>query len=196
LEGLLQKLFCLHDLNNNGWLEELELIWINEKIALLHYGNNIDRVALAAKYTGLFRGKLDPHGLPVPYMKFRQYTVQCLDMLDSHEQAQEMIMEQFVAEAETVRHIFPLPAEFHPGDMGEASTPEEEEEVVMTDNAVCMLGLHDLASYDDIDIDPHEESFHEKPRTFLANRHVPAASGRLLAGGRPVASGMQGRWVV
>mmetsp|Transcript_7917 Transcript_7917/g.12955 ORF Transcript_7917/g.12955 Transcript_7917/m.12955 type:complete len:260 (-) Transcript_7917:122-901(-) len=110
LESLMQKLFLLHDLNCNGLLEESELIWLNEKLAVLHHGHDIDMNSVKSKYRGLFRSKLDPNGYAVPYATFRAYTISCLDALDPLEQAQEMIMERFVAEADLARHCFSIPA--------------------------------------------------------------------------------------
>ena len=47
--------FKLQDLNSNGWLEELELIELNEIIAVLHHGDDVDREVLQAKYRQLYR---------------------------------------------------------------------------------------------------------------------------------------------
>mmetsp|Transcript_96199 Transcript_96199/g.267277 ORF Transcript_96199/g.267277 Transcript_96199/m.267277 type:complete len:243 (+) Transcript_96199:86-814(+) len=106
LEELTRELFCLHDLNNNGLLEELELVKLNEKIAILHHGKDTDIQEVRSKYRNLFRSKLDPNGLPVPYETFRVYTLQMVDCLDTDPEAQEMILEQFVAEAQSGRRAF------------------------------------------------------------------------------------------
>merc|ERR1711869_57764 len=53
LEDLFRELFYLHDLNGNGLLEELELVKLNEKIAMLHHGMETDRNAVKQKYQGL-----------------------------------------------------------------------------------------------------------------------------------------------
>lgn len=106
LEELFVELFHLHDLNGNGVLEEIELIKINEKIAFLHYGKDIDTSEVWAKYKAVFRAKLDPNGEPVPYEKFRAYAREVLDGLDKDPEAQEMILEQFVAEAHSGREAF------------------------------------------------------------------------------------------
>lgn len=47
--------FNLQDLNSNGLLEESELIELNEIIAVLHYGADVDRGLLQKKYRNLFR---------------------------------------------------------------------------------------------------------------------------------------------
>lgn len=109
-EELLQKLFRVHDLNQNGVLEELELIQLNKKVALLHYGKDVDLAAVKTKYQELFRNRLDPEGQPVSYQTFRRYMVEVLSEIDEDERAQEMIMEQFVAEACQARAAFHFPS--------------------------------------------------------------------------------------
>jgi len=172
LEGLLLKLFCLHDLNCNGLLEELELVWLNEKIAVLHHGHDIDLAKIKAKYSGLFRSKLDRNGYAVPYTTFRDYTLTCLDLLDPHEQAQEMIMEQFVAEADMVRHVFGLPGLFCSDGDEDMAFPEGE---LAVGSALGLLEQHKPRCPDDMD--PNEEACHEKPRVFLTHHQGMTASG-------------------
>lgn len=99
LEDLTRQLFHLHDLNGDGVLEEAELIGLNEKIAMMHHGKDADRAAVRSKYEQLFRSKLDPNGRPVAYDKFRKYAYEVLDGIDRDPDAQELILEQFVAEA-------------------------------------------------------------------------------------------------
>lgn len=41
--ALIAELFSLQDLNSDGFLDEEELVKLNEKIAMLHYGRDIDR---------------------------------------------------------------------------------------------------------------------------------------------------------
>lgn len=106
LEELISELFRMHDLNGNGVLEEKELVKLNEKIAAVHHGDGVDKAAVKAKFRSLFREKLDPQGLPVSPDVFRKYILQLLGELDSHEDAQEMIAEQFIAEALTARATF------------------------------------------------------------------------------------------
>mmetsp|Transcript_32787 Transcript_32787/g.59947 ORF Transcript_32787/g.59947 Transcript_32787/m.59947 type:complete len:425 (-) Transcript_32787:105-1379(-) len=106
LEALTEQLFGLHDLNANGVLEEDELIKLNEKIAMLHYGKGIDKKAIREKYSDLFRKKLDKGGRPVPYETFRDYMVKVLTEIDRDPAAQEMILEQWIAEAECARTVF------------------------------------------------------------------------------------------
>eukprot|EP00929_Paragymnodinium_shiwhaense_P038867 TRINITY_DN2047_c0_g2_i1.p1 TRINITY_DN2047_c0_g2~~TRINITY_DN2047_c0_g2_i1.p1 ORF type:complete len:242 (-),score=63.45 TRINITY_DN2047_c0_g2_i1:665-1390(-) len=105
-EELVRRLFDLHDLNHNGVLEELELIKLNEKIAMLHHGKDVDRTAVREKYTDLFRRELDADGNAVSFAQFRDFMLKTLHELDRDVQAQEMIMEQFVAEAKSGRDCF------------------------------------------------------------------------------------------
>lgn len=106
VEELIEELFNLHDLNHNGVLEELELIKLNEKIAMLHYGRDTDKQAIRDKFSNLFRSELDPEGRPVQYCTFRGYMLKLLDSLDRSKQAQELILEQFVEEAKSGRLAF------------------------------------------------------------------------------------------
>jgi hypothetical protein len=106
LEELTKELFQLHDLNGNGALEEIELVKLNEKIAVLHHGKGIDKGEIRSKYRYLFRAKLDPNGQGVPYETFRVYACEMLDGIDTDPVAQEMILEQFVAEALSARQAF------------------------------------------------------------------------------------------
>lgn len=110
LEAQIQDLFRLHDLNANGVLEEEELVQLNAKVALLHYGRDVDMAAVKEKYRRLFREKLDSQGRPVPYAVFRRYVLQVLDGLDTDPLAQEMIVEQFAAEAKSARAVFHSPS--------------------------------------------------------------------------------------
>jgi len=110
LEELTRELFRLHDLNNDGVLEEIELIKLNQKIAMLHHGLDTDTSEVRSKYRSLFRDKLDPNGDPVPYETFRAYAREVLQGLDPDPEAQEMILEQFVAEAQTGRQAINLEA--------------------------------------------------------------------------------------
>jgi len=103
LEQLTMELFTHHDISGSGLLEESELILLNEEIARLHHGAGADIAAVQRKYRALFRDHLDPNGEPVPYKTFRQYARQVLDALDDDHEAQEMILEQFVAEAALAR---------------------------------------------------------------------------------------------
>eukprot|EP00929_Paragymnodinium_shiwhaense_P052040 TRINITY_DN260_c0_g3_i1.p1 TRINITY_DN260_c0_g3~~TRINITY_DN260_c0_g3_i1.p1 ORF type:complete len:687 (-),score=180.65 TRINITY_DN260_c0_g3_i1:115-2175(-) len=106
MEKLMSQLFTLHDLNANGVLEEEELIKLNEKIAILHYGRDIDKGAVRQKFQGVFRDKLNASGEAVPYEVFRLYMLEVLAGLDSDRRAQVMILEQFCAEAESGREAF------------------------------------------------------------------------------------------
>jgi len=105
-EVLMHELFGLHDLDGNGTLEEIELIKLNEKIAMLHYGKDTDKIAIEQKYRDLFRSKLDPNGEAVGYLPFRRYLKDVLDSVDTDPNAHEMMLEQFIAEAQTGRQMF------------------------------------------------------------------------------------------
>jgi len=108
LEELMTELFCLQDLNGNGVLEEAELIKLNEKIAMLHYGKDTDRQVVKDKYRDLFRNELSVDGEAVSYDTFRTYMYHVLDKIDTDKPSQEMILEQFVAEATEGRAAFRL----------------------------------------------------------------------------------------
>lgn len=110
LNGLLRALFQAHDLNKNGVIEEIELIQLNRKIAVLHYGKNVDLDAVKLKYQELFRRALNANGEPVPFETFRDYMLQVLVDLDPDAYAQEMILEQFLAEACAARAAFHIPS--------------------------------------------------------------------------------------
>ncbi|CAE8593788.1 unnamed protein product [Polarella glacialis] len=105
IESLIRELFSLHDLNGDGLLQESELVKLNEKIAILHHGPQVDAGAVRSRYVHLFRTKLDPSGRPVAYAKFREYVHEVLNGLDKDIEAQEMILEQFVAEAQCGRQV-------------------------------------------------------------------------------------------
>mmetsp|Transcript_88553 Transcript_88553/g.190110 ORF Transcript_88553/g.190110 Transcript_88553/m.190110 type:complete len:405 (+) Transcript_88553:77-1291(+) len=109
LESLTRELFRLHDLNGNGVLEEAELVRLNEEIAILHHGTDMDTEPVRSKYRDLFRSKLDPEGKPVPYQIFHKYAREVLNGLDTDPEAQEMILEQWAAEAQSGRQACSLP---------------------------------------------------------------------------------------
>lgn len=141
IEDLVKQLFRAHDLNGNGMLEEHELVMLNEKIAMLHHGQDFDAAEVRNKYTHLFRTKLDPLGRPVPYETFRTYALEVLDGMDQDPEAQELILEQFVAEAlsastalsipqpaaepSDLLEFSPAPSTFPPGgDLIDVATPK------------------------------------------------------------------------
>lgn len=105
LACLLEELFNLQDLNSNGLLEESELIELNEFIAVLHYGTDFDRDLLEKKYRKIFRQNLDAHGRPVAFPTFLQHMTKVLSDYDPDAAAQEMIVEQFIAEAQLARRL-------------------------------------------------------------------------------------------
>merc|ERR1711982_73936 len=102
------ELFQLQDLNGNGVLEETELIKLNEKIAMLHYGKHTDRQSVQAKYRDIFRSRLDAKGDPVTFPTFRDYMLEMLQGIDPDVPSQEMILLQFITEAKEGREAFRL----------------------------------------------------------------------------------------
>lgn len=106
IEQLMQELFRTQDLKGDGMFDEDELIMLNEKIAMLHYGRNADIGAVHTKYSSLFRSRLDPQGNPVPYMRFRDYMLQVVRELDPDPRSQEMILEQILNEARSALAAF------------------------------------------------------------------------------------------
>mmetsp|Transcript_93799 Transcript_93799/g.146488 ORF Transcript_93799/g.146488 Transcript_93799/m.146488 type:complete len:623 (+) Transcript_93799:77-1945(+) len=106
IEQLMQELFRTQDLKGDGMFDEDELIMLNEKIAMLHYGRNADIGAVHTKYSSLFRSRLDPQGNPVPYMRFRDYMLQVVRELDADPRSQEMILEQILNEARSALAAF------------------------------------------------------------------------------------------
>eukprot|EP00434_Breviolum_minutum_P001088 symbB.v1.2.000951.t1/scaffold45.1/size390604/14 len=124
IEDLTLELFKAHDLNDDGLLQEHELINLNVRIAMLHH----DKAAVELQdvrdtYQRLFRTKLDHQGRPVRYDIFRRYARGVLEELDPDPEAQEMILEQFVAEARAGRDSMEqdcsIEAEGSPGGVGE-----------------------------------------------------------------------------
>mmetsp|Transcript_8605 Transcript_8605/g.16279 ORF Transcript_8605/g.16279 Transcript_8605/m.16279 type:complete len:221 (+) Transcript_8605:62-724(+) len=105
LETLMRQLFDLQDLDGNGVLGENEIIQINETLAFLHQGSQSDMKKVQASYKHLFRSELDPDGKPVPYEIFAAYAQRVLDNADSDPAAQEMMLEQFIAEAQLAREF-------------------------------------------------------------------------------------------
>eukprot|EP00931_Biecheleriopsis_adriatica_P061489 TRINITY_DN36971_c0_g1_i1.p1 TRINITY_DN36971_c0_g1~~TRINITY_DN36971_c0_g1_i1.p1 ORF type:complete len:737 (-),score=135.45 TRINITY_DN36971_c0_g1_i1:28-2214(-) len=109
IDGLMKELFRLQDLNKNGLLEEEELVKLNQKIAMLHYGRDskdADRQKVETKYRNHFREHLDPEGKPVDYEKFKDYMGRILNGIDPDPRVHEMTLEQWIAEAESGRAAF------------------------------------------------------------------------------------------
>merc|ERR1719384_2031457 len=73
---------------------------------MLHYGKGANKSAVREKFSGIFRRNLDSEGCPVGYLAFREHTLKMLVELDPSQPAQEMILEQFIAEAELAREAF------------------------------------------------------------------------------------------
>lgn len=112
LEDLLHQLFVLQDLDKDGLLGERELVLLNRKIAMAHYGEDINKEELTIKYQELFRTRLaqSDEQRAVPYARFRCYMLEVLNELDSDRDAQQHIVEQFIAEASLGRALFHAPA--------------------------------------------------------------------------------------
>lgn len=106
VQELLVELFQLHDLNGDGQLDESELIKLNEKIAMLHHGKETNREAVKAKFHQLFRARLDSEGKPVGFDIFGKYMSDVVGEFDRDACAQELILEQYVAEARSGRLAF------------------------------------------------------------------------------------------
>jgi hypothetical protein len=142
LEQLLERLFRLQDLAGDGLLDESELVKLNEKVAMLHRGVNADSGDVKAKYQKLFRKNLDPDGKPVGYGVFRRYMVGVLDELDPDENAQEMIIEQFIAETRLARRAFYQTAMKSEGDTPFRPKLSDADEWSVTDTPTP-LSKHD-----------------------------------------------------
>lgn len=102
----MRELFRIQDLKKDGVLDEAELVKLNQKIAIMHYGKDADKGAVRKKFQDLFRSRLDAAGQPVPYEVFRRYMFGVLNQHDTDERAQQMILEQFIAEASLGREAF------------------------------------------------------------------------------------------
>jgi len=113
LEDALQELFDKQDLNGNGVLEELELVKLNQKIAMLHFGKDSKEArkdVIEDKFVKLFREKLDIRGEAIVYPLFREHILERLDSVDPDPRAQIMIVDQWIAEAESGRQAFRYPS--------------------------------------------------------------------------------------
>lgn len=109
LEALIQQLFKKQDLNGDGVLEEAELIKLNQRISYLHHGrDDTKEQSVKENMTKLFREHLDVRGNAVVYPLFREYILHQLDAEDRDERAQIMIVEQWIAEADSGRAAFSL----------------------------------------------------------------------------------------
>eukprot|EP00929_Paragymnodinium_shiwhaense_P005941 TRINITY_DN10865_c0_g2_i1.p1 TRINITY_DN10865_c0_g2~~TRINITY_DN10865_c0_g2_i1.p1 ORF type:complete len:215 (-),score=55.92 TRINITY_DN10865_c0_g2_i1:234-878(-) len=124
MEGLMRELFKLHDLNGNGLLEEVELVKLNEKIAILHCGYDTDRAAVRERYSAIFRDRMNPQGQAATYSTFRQYMYEILDSLDPDEPTQTMILQQLIAEADLALAAFPASLKIRCGTL--ASLPMQK----------------------------------------------------------------------
>lgn len=110
LDELIDKLFRLQDLNGDGFLDEMELVQLNKKVAILHYGKDIDKEQVKAKYQDIFRSMLDAGGGLVSYDAFRKHTLSVLMSKDRDKLAQSFILEQWISEAASARLSFSIPS--------------------------------------------------------------------------------------
>jgi hypothetical protein len=109
LEESIQELFRKQDLNGNGVLEEAELIKLNQRICYLHHGSDDKKMrSVKEDMTKLFREHLNVRGDSIVYPLFREYILHQLDTEDPDERAQIMIVEQWIAEADSGREAFAL----------------------------------------------------------------------------------------
>lgn len=110
LEALIQELFRAQDLKGDGMLDEDELVELNQAVAGVHDSREgeespVKMESVQRKYSNLFRENFDSEGRPVPYTRFRSYMLEMLDQIDRNEEAQEMMVEQFLAEARLARTV-------------------------------------------------------------------------------------------
>lgn len=110
LETLIEELFRAQDLKSDGMLDEDELVELNQAVAGVHDSRDgqesPDKMqSVQRKYSNLFRENFDSEGRPVPYARFRSYMLEVLDQIDRNEEAQEMMVEQFLAEARLARTV-------------------------------------------------------------------------------------------
>mmetsp|Transcript_107179 Transcript_107179/g.149399 ORF Transcript_107179/g.149399 Transcript_107179/m.149399 type:complete len:161 (+) Transcript_107179:60-542(+) len=124
-EEMMQELFRLHDLNSNGVLEEVELLKLNEKIALLHGRTDAECACVRKRFSKIFRAELDPHGQPVTYARFRRYMFRMLDATDPDEPTQAMILDQFIAEADLAISAYPNSLKVRPGILRFLASPTQ-----------------------------------------------------------------------
>jgi len=110
LDELIENLFRIQDLNGDGVLDETELVQLNKKVAILHYGKDVDKEKLKTKYQDLFRSMLGPSGESVSQDAFRRYTLNVLRAQDRDKVAQSFILEQWISEAVSARYSFSIPS--------------------------------------------------------------------------------------
>lgn len=125
-ELMMEELFKLHDLDASGTLEEVELVKLNEKIAILHHGVAADPAYVRERYRTIFRAELDPEGRGVPYSRFRSYMFRMLDHLDPDEPTQAMIMDHFIAEANLALSAFPGSLRLRPGSLSALNSVKQQ----------------------------------------------------------------------
>mmetsp|Transcript_64666 Transcript_64666/g.151585 ORF Transcript_64666/g.151585 Transcript_64666/m.151585 type:complete len:247 (+) Transcript_64666:90-830(+) len=173
LETLTMDLFKAHDLNGDGFLQEMELITLNERIAMLHHGKGaFELQEVRDTYSRLFRTKLDPQGRPIPFEIFRRYARGVLEELDQDPEAQEMILEQFVAEAWAGRESMDVVSVV--GDTDGAGTPVRGGELCVEDHGRARS------------LDDQVEPMVERPNGEL-RMMTPQSSGRTLGDAGPPA---------
>lgn len=172
-EALLKELFKVHDLNKDGMLGEAELVQLNKKVALLHYGREAHLGEVETKYKDLFRRSLDAQGKPVPYATFRRYMVEVLMAIDTCSAAQEMILEQFIAEASAARAAFHVAGLAIEGDAQFLS-------YISFDEACNTAAAIDTMRWDTPRVHPHSGPGSAGPQLALSPPSNVSASDRLL----------------
>jgi hypothetical protein len=105
IEALIQQLFNMQDVNADGVLEEAEFALLNDSVLRLRKGKALNYTTFGTPGRALFRGKLDKFGRPVPYVTFRKYVLRVLQELDVDEAGQELLLQQFLAEARRARGV-------------------------------------------------------------------------------------------
>mmetsp|Transcript_64671 Transcript_64671/g.152014 ORF Transcript_64671/g.152014 Transcript_64671/m.152014 type:complete len:177 (+) Transcript_64671:46-576(+) len=130
-DALMEELFAAHDLNKNGLLEEMELVQLNKKVALLHR-QSADKSEVEKEYKELFRTNFNANGDPVGFLVFHEYMLQVLNGVDRDVDAQEMMLEQMMWEAQAARALFHEPSAQSAADLPFLSTisfNKDEEDV-------------------------------------------------------------------
>lgn len=141
VEAKLKALFKLQDLNGNGLLEQHELVQLNSKIAMLHFGKDTRLSPVKRKYKDLFEAELDAEGQPVPFNTFRDYILRVLDDIDKDPVAQEMILDQWSIEARSAREMFRVPSFASSSDHTVMSECSGHSMVVMDVSTPCQVPL-------------------------------------------------------
>jgi len=103
VDSMVDELFALQDLNDDGLLEEWELVKMNQVISFLHYGHFRNPAEVQQRYSHLFRKHLNANGEPVGCATFRRYLTAALQEREADSPSQVAIVEQLIAEAQLAR---------------------------------------------------------------------------------------------